>query len=61
MEFLQSVSVLAVILTIVGIIIVVAAWVTFFQMGADLRRTRMELEIIREILRADYDERHQRT
>ncbi len=59
--FLRGASVGAVIFSIVSVVVVVAAWVTFFQMGADLRRTRLELGAIREILRDDSEERRPRS
>lgn len=59
MSFFERASAAVVILSILGVVITVAAWVTFFQMGADLRRARLELGAIRELLKADYDERHQ--
>ncbi len=49
---------MGVIISAIVVAITVAAWVTFFQMGADLRRLRVELGAIREFLKADYDERH---
>lgn len=58
MDFLQNVSIAAALLIILGTVFTVGAWVTFFQMAADIRRTRLEVGAIRELLKADYDERH---
>jgi len=57
-DVVTSASVMGVIISAIFVVITVAAWVTFFQMGADLRRLRVELGAIREFLQADYDERH---